>query len=267
MTNKLQQHFPTIRAKEEIYQVLANDSTRIADEESLLITDILVELSNGCLADIEVQKIGYLFPGQRAACYGADLLLHQYRRVRSEKKEKFSYKDIKNVYTIVLFETSTKELQRFPDTCLHYFEQKSNTGLALDMPQKYIFLPLDIFKKNLHNKGIHNKLDARLTFLCSDEPEDIITLIEVYPEFKPMYQHIYDMCRNVERVMGLFSEELKIMDRNTVRLMIDQMQEQLEQQNTQLKEKERKLQEKEHQNQELLKEIAILKEQLESPEK
>ncbi len=88
MTNKLQQHFPTIRAKEEIYQVLANDSTRIADEESLLITDILVELSNGCLADIEVQKIGYLFPGQRAACYGADLLLHQYRRVRSEKKEK-----------------------------------------------------------------------------------------------------------------------------------------------------------------------------------
>ena len=89
-----------------------------------------------------------------------------------------------------------------------------------------------------------------------------------------MYQHIYDMCRNVERVMGLFSEELKIMDRNTVRLMIDQMQEQLEQQNTQLeqqntqlKEKERKLREKEHQNQELLKEIAILKEQLESPEK
>ena len=140
-----------------------------------------------------------------------------------------------------MFETSTKELQRFPDTCLHYFEQKSNTGLALDMPQKYIFLPLDIFKKNLHNKGIHNKLDARLTFLCSDEPEDIITLIEVYPEFKPMYQHIYDMCRNVERVMGLFSEELKIMDRNTVRLMIDQMQEQLEQQNTQLEQQNTQL--------------------------
>lgn len=39
-----------------IVSVLANDSTRIADESSILITDIVVRLSDGSLANVEVQK-------------------------------------------------------------------------------------------------------------------------------------------------------------------------------------------------------------------
>ena len=39
-----------------------------------------------------------------------------------------------------------------------------------------------------------------------------------------MYEQAYQMCRNVENIMGIFSEELKILDRNTVQLMIDEMQ-------------------------------------------
>ena len=56
-----------------IRQVLPNDSSRIADENSLLITDILVEFDDGSLANVEIQKIGYAFPGERSACYSADL--------------------------------------------------------------------------------------------------------------------------------------------------------------------------------------------------
>ena len=57
--------------------------------------DIVVELQDHSLANVECQKIGYTFPGQRAACYSADLLLRQYKRVRGEKGKNFSYKDIK----------------------------------------------------------------------------------------------------------------------------------------------------------------------------
>ena len=32
--------------------------------------------------------------GQRSDCYTADMIMRQYNRVRSEKSEKFSYKDI-----------------------------------------------------------------------------------------------------------------------------------------------------------------------------
>lgn len=44
-----------------------------------------------------------------------------------------------------------------------------------------------------------------------------------------MYEQVYDICRNVEYVMGLFSKELQELDRNNVRLMIDEMQENLNQ--------------------------------------
>ena len=48
-----------------------------------------------------------------------------------------------------------------------------------------------------------------------------------------MYREIYELCRNVEKVMGLFSKELQILDKNTVQYMIDQMQDTIdEQQNT-----------------------------------
>lgn len=39
-----------------------------------------------------------------------------------------------------------------------------------------------------------------------------------------MYAHIYDICQNIEKVMGMFSKELRELDRNTVQLMIDEMQ-------------------------------------------
>ena len=61
----------------------------------------------------------------------------------------------------------------------------------------------------------------------------IVQLIKQYPKFIPMYRDIYELCRNVEKVMGLFSKELQILDKNTVQYMIDQMQDTIdEQQNT-----------------------------------
>ena len=52
-----------LRKQVKILCVLPGDSTRIADESSLLITDIVVQMEDGSLGNIEVQKIGYLFPG------------------------------------------------------------------------------------------------------------------------------------------------------------------------------------------------------------
>ena len=71
-------------------------------------------------------------------------------------------------------------------------------------------------------------LDAWLAFLSVDDPEWIEKLIQQYPEFVPLYEAVYAICKNVERVMGIFSEELRIMDRNTVQLMIDEMQDEID---------------------------------------
>ena len=234
-----------------ILEALPNDSTRLADESSLVIMDIVVQLEDGSIANLEIQKIGYSFPGERSACYSADLLLRQYKRARSRRKEKFTYKDVKHVYTIVLFEKSPSGLRQFPDTYLHYFEQMSNTGLKVNLLQKYLFVPLDIFREIKQNKDgtieINNRLEAWLAFMCMDEPEAIITIIEKYPDFKAIYEQIYAICRNIEEVMGMFSEELRIMDRNTVQLMIDEMQNEIDQKSELLNQQKAQLNQKDKQ--------------------
>ena len=227
-TTKLKQYFPMIREREDIKQEIREnpkllEKYREWDEEQ-----------QNSLANVEVQKIGYRFPGQRSACYSSDLLLRQYKRVKGEKKKAFSYKDIKSVYTIVFFETSIKEFHEYPQNYIHKFKQQSDTGLELELLQKYVFIPLDIFRTIYHNNVKSNgknsanrrwnKTEAWLTFLSTDEPEIIIELIRQYPEFKEMYEEIYVMCQNVEKVMEMFSKELIQLDRNTVQYMIDEMQ-------------------------------------------
>lgn len=217
-----------LKRKVKILHILPNDSTRVSDETSLLITDIIVELEDGSLANVEVQKIGYTFPGERCACYSSDMLLRQYKRVRSAKGKTFSYNQIKNVYLIVIYEKSPKEFKSFPTKYYHYGKQEFDTGLELNMLQEYIMIPLDIFHENMDNKIIETPLEAWLTFMACDEPERIIELIARFPEFKPMYETLYQMCLNVERVMDMFSEELRILDRNTVKYMIEEQQQEID---------------------------------------
>ncbi len=106
-------------------------------------------------------------------------------------------------------------------------------------------MPLDIFREIQHNKHIRieNRLEAWLVFLSMDEPEAVISVIEKYSDFKAMYGQIYEICRNIEEVMGMFSKELRELDRNTVQLMIDEMQEELNQVKRKVEEEKQKAEE------------------------
>ena len=126
-----------------ILQVIPNESKRLTEESSLLVMDILVRLASGALVNVEIQRVGYLFPGARCACYSSDLIMRQYSQVRENKRQsgqRFSYQDIKRVYTIVLIQQSPSEFHRFPDQYLHYSRQTFNTGLELDLLQEYLLI-------------------------------------------------------------------------------------------------------------------------------
>ena len=168
-----------------------------------------------------------------------------------------------------------------PETFFHHAKQVFDTGLELNLLKEYVMIPLDIFKDVMQNKSVTTPLEAWLTFLSEDDPEKIISLITNFPEFKPMYETAYQLCRNIERVMGLFSEELRELDRNTVMYMIEQQQQleekdaqleqqnaQLEQMNVQLKQKDAQLKQQNAQLNKQAEEIAALKQafaQLQSP--
>lgn len=141
---------------------------------------------------------------------------------------------MKNVYLIVIYEKSPKEFHKHPEEYYHYGRQVFDTGLQLNMLQEFVMIPLDIFKENMHNKIIETPLEAWLTFLTDDNPERVVELITRFPEFKPMYETLYQMCLNVERMMNMFSEELRIMDRNTVKYMIEEQEQEIKAKEQQL---------------------------------
>lgn len=95
--------------------------------------------------------------------------------------------------------------------------------------QEYTFICLDIFDDIIHNEGrkIDGRLEEWLVFLKEDDPDMIIKLLEQNSEFRDIYEEIYNICRNSERMIGRFSKELEILDRNTVKLMIDELDEAL----------------------------------------
>ena len=66
---------------------------------------------------------------------------------------------------------------------------------------------------------------SAICFRANEVPA--IHLITEYPEFKPAYEEVYRLCLNVERVMEMFSKELRELDQNTVQLMIDEMQQEI----------------------------------------
>ena len=109
---------------------------------------------------------------------------------------------------------------------------------TLELLQEFVFVALDIFRKNQHNKGIRNKLDAWLAFFSIDDPEVIVDLVEKYPYFRSMYEEVYEMCRNTEKV-------------------------ELEGKTKDLEEKGRELEESKSENTELRKQIEELKKRLE----
>ena len=205
-TTKLKQYFPMIREREDIKREIRENPK-------------LLEKYREWDEEQQEEFLDY--------CTG----------VKGEKKKAFSYKDIKSVYTIVFFETSIKEFHEYPQNYIHKFKQQSDTGLELEFLQKYVFIPLDIFRGITHN-NLRNKTEAWLTFLSTDEPEIIIELISQYPEFKEMYEEIYVMCQNVEKVMEMFSKELIQLDRNTVQYMIDEMQDTIDVQKEELEAKQ-----------------------------
>ena len=251
-------------------RILPSEET-LLDGGALLIMDILVELEDSSLANVEIQKVPYLFPGERMSCYSSDLVLRQYSRVKGEKGKAFTYSDMKKVYTIVLFETSTMEFHREGLGYIHRGKITFDTGLELELLQEYCLIALDVFRKILYPKD-RSEQTGWLSLLAVEDVSAAEALKQDYPWLEEIYRDMAEYMRKPEEVLNMFSEALKILDQNTVQYMIDlqqkeleqqrkeleQQRKELEQQQKELEEKERKLEEKDR---ELLQKDELLMEQ------
>ena len=218
--------------------ILSNEDSMLPST-SLLLLDIIVQLEDGSIANVEIQKIPYTFPGERMSCYSADLLLRQYTRVKGEKGSTFTYQDLKTVYTIVMFENSPKECKTadLADIYLHHGKAAFDTGIDLRLLQEYYVVALDVFRKSKYSKDI-NELNAWLSLLTATTMDDLAALISDYPWMETICMDMSEYLYHPEEVVTMFSEALRKLDENTVNYMIGELKKERDEAVTALSEKD-----------------------------
>ncbi len=234
---------------------------RMLDGESLLIMDVLVELEDGSLTNVEIQKVPYAFPAERMTCYSSDLVMRQYARTKSLKGDKFSYKDMRKVYTIVIFENSAGNFHRMSETYIHRGRIAFDTGLEMDFLQEYCLVALDVFRQIPYAVN-RNEQTAWLSLLVTETVEEAEKLMTEYPWLEEIYKEIVMLRQKPEEVLHMFSEALRIMDRNTVKYMVEEQQKELEEQKKELARKQRQINDQQEQLGEKQRQIDDQQEQL-----
>ena len=85
---------------------------------------------------------------------------------------------------------------------------------------------IDRFQKSIEN--IVSPLDKWLAFFTYKKPKDIISLVNRYPEYLPLYHEISEFRKNPKEAVFMYSEALAVLDRNTELYMIEEMRQEKE---------------------------------------
>ena len=251
--------------KVTVLEVFPNEDSQFLGV--MIIMDMIVMMSDGSIANIEIQKISYDFQAERISCYSADLVLRQYKMITGNREirgvgsdggsmngsSKPSYKDMRPVHTIILFENSSSSLISEVDEALYFHvgKTKFNTGIKIKLLQDYVLVSLDTFKKYRYadirkgrievteydrtqysEKQVTEKMKLdRLKYLSlfvAETPEEIEQLIRIFPDLESVRLDINEYLERPKEVLNMFSEALRILDRNTAELMVDRMKDEMD---------------------------------------
>ena len=175
-----------------------------------------------------MQKIGYRFPAQRTNCYAADIIMRQYNRVKALKGKSFTYKDIQKTHLFIIMEQSSSEFLTVPEAFIHHRNISYSSGVRLPETADITYISLDTFRSSVQN--IDTEITAWLTFLSKNDTASILSLLDRYPQFLSCYQDIAAFRQKPEELIYMFSEALYILDKNTERLMVDELRAEVESQ-------------------------------------
>ncbi len=252
--------------KVTVLEVFPNEDSQFLGV--MIIMDMVVMMSDGSIANIEIQKISYDFQAERISCYSADLVLRQYKMITGNRKirgagsdrgsmngsSKPSYKDMRPVHTIILFENSSSLISEVDEALyFHVGKTKFNTGIKIKLLQDYVLVSLDTFKKYRYSdirkgrievteydydrtqyseKQVIEKMKLdRLKYLSlfvAETPEEIEQLIRIFPDLESVRLDINEYLERPKEVLNMFSEALRILDRNTAELMVDRMKDEMD---------------------------------------
>ncbi len=170
----------------------------------------------------------------------------------------------------------------------HVGKTRFNTGIKIELLQDFVLISLDTFRKYRYSDIREGRIKItdydydssqyddelvsekmkrdRLKYLSlfvADTPQEIDKLIEIFPDLESVRQDINEYLERPGEVLSMFSEALRILDRNTAELMVDRMKDEMEALQVQKDELEGKIDELKTSSEEKDAEIARLKKLLE----
>lgn len=160
---------------------------------------------------------------------------------------------LKKVYAIVLYEKTEGDFKdpMLHGAYIHHGKTRFDTRLKLNLLQEYFLIALDVFGQNGYTDdkdsdaleteliAAHNNipetglvtndlsidsLEGWLSILTAETMADVERVIRRYPWSEPIFREMSAYVNNPEEVILMFSEALKIADRNTVKYMIEELQ-------------------------------------------
>ena len=173
--------------KVKVLHSLKNEGLRHSSYSKGIVLDIVVQFEDGSIANVEIQRSGIKLSPKRAACYSADLVTRQYAITQGQAKSEIDYDIIQPVYTIIIFEKSPrafKETKKYK----HFFQQKSDTGVELELLQYYAYICLDVFKEEKPRIG--EKIDTWLEFLTIQDTDKMETFLKKNKSFQTVYERV-----------------------------------------------------------------------------
>ena len=189
----------------------------------------------------------------------------------------FSYKDMKNVHTIVLFENSNSNLINSdnPELYFHVGTTTFNTHINFPLLQKYHMISLDTFRKYRYSDIIKGNIEIkkcdydedvyekpltdqmlrdRLAFLSlfvTETVDEAIAIQNIFPELSEIFNEMNEYLARPEEVLGMFSEALRILNHNTAVLMVDEYRKKYQEMENNLRKEMKKSQEMQQEMQEM----------------
>ena len=153
---------------------------------------------------------------------------------------------------------------------VHHGKTRFNTELTLELLQEYFLIALDVFCQNGYTDDKNpdtqeiidsnmNDLEGWLSILTAETITDVERVIRRYPWSEAIFCEMSSYVNKPEEVIHMFSEALKIADKNTVKYMIEELQDQVKQEAELRKHEEEKRKQAEDELQRSKEEIAQLK--------
>ena len=128
--------------------------------------------------------------------------------------------------------------------------------------QEYCLIALDVYRKNPYAKG-KDELNGWIGLLATENVEEAEWLMKEYPWLEEIYEEATEYMKKPEEVLGMFSEALRILDRNMVHYMIEEQQKQIEEKDRQISEQIEQISEQAKQLKEKDKKLIQLQAELE----